>query len=392
MSPAAADALPRRVPGEMYAIAGLAGCAIGLFGVLVAALLARAGWSEVEVGRNGSLFFLCVALAAPLAGALMRRSDGRAVLAAGLALAAASAIAFPLLPGDATWTLLRAILGLGVGLYMVAGQTALTALAPEGRRATASGLQALAFGVGVGVGPLIGAAIEPLSPALAFGAGAFALLAGQCLVLRLPPLRVPAHAPADPGLWRRVLLPLHAVFAYGSAEATLVSLFPVFMLRAGHDLAGTSTALAAFVAGSLLSVLPVTRAADRWGAPRAIGACAALGAVASATLTALPPHTSAWSVAIVSGVAGAAVGPLFPLALGALGASLHGERRAAGTAWFTMAFSLGSLCAPWLAGLAMRHWGAEHVFSLTTLLLASLLLHLLWRSLRAPLARGWWAV
>lgn len=391
MNAAAFDAAPRRVPTELYAIAGLAGCAIGLFGVLVAALLARAGWSEVQVGRNGSLFFLCVALAAPLAGALMRRRDGRAVLGAGLALAAASAVAFPLLPGDATWTLLRASLGLGVGLYMVAGQTALAALAPQGRRGTASGLQALAFGLGVGVGPLVGAVIAPLSPALAFGAGALALLAGECLVLRLPPLRAAVAAPAGPGSWRRVGLPLHAVFAYGTAEATLVTLFPVFMLHRGHDLAGTGMAFGVFVAGSLLSVLPVTRAADRRGAVPAIAGCAALGMAACIALTALPADTAAWAVALVSGVAGAAVGPLFPLALSALAAALPADRQAGGSALFTMAFSAGSLCAPWLAGLAMRQWGEAHVFSLTTLLLASLMLHLLWRSARRPLARGWWA-
>jgi MFS family permease len=275
---------------------------------------------------------------------------------------------------------------------MVAGQTALTALAPEGRRATASGLQALAFGAGIGVGPLVGAALDPFSPVLAFGAGAFALVAGLCLVLRLRPLRVAAGAVADPGLWRRVLLPLHAVFAYGTAEATLVSLFPVFMLRGGHDLGETSVALAAFVAGSLASVLPVTRAADRWGGLRAIGACAALGAAACIGLAAWPLNAAPWSVALISGVAGAAIGPLFPLALSAVGATLPGEKRAAGSALFTMAFSLGSLCAPWLAGLAMQRWGPAHVFSLTTVLLASLLLHLLLARARKPLASGWWAV
>ncbi len=203
---------------------------------------------------------------------------------------------------------------------------------------------------------------------------------------------MPVAAPADPGLWRRVLLPLHAVFAYGTAEATLVSLFPVFMLRQGHDLGATSMALAAFVVGSLLSVLPVTRAGDRWGALRAIAGCAALGVAACVALTALPSDTSAIVVALVSAIAGAAIGPLFPLALGALGASLPSAACAAGSALFTVAFSLGSLCAPWLAGLAMQRWGAAHVFSLTTVLLASLLLHLLLARVRSPLARGWWAV
>lgn len=371
------------VPAGLYGLAGLAGGAIGLFGTLVAALLAAAGWPEAAVGSNGSVFFLFVMLAGPLGGLMMRRAGVRAALAAGLALTAASALAFALAHGATPWTVLRAAMGLGVGLYMVGGQAALGLLAAPGRRGAASGMQALAFGVGMGLGPLLGAALYPLSPLLAFGAGALLLVLAQGLVLRLPAMRLPPAGPGTvPASWRRVTLPLHAVLAYGAAEATLMTLFPVFMLGRGHGMAAMGAAFAAFVAGSLASVVPVTRAADRHGVPAVMAACAALGVAACVGIDGLPPQAPPWLLGGLAALAGAAVGPLFPLALAALGALLPPERLSHGTAWFTTAFSVGSLGAPWLAGLAMQHWGAAHLFTLTALLLAALLLRLvaaLWR-------------
>lgn len=368
----------------LYGVAGLAGCAIGLFGTLTSTLLADAGWSEVEVGQNGSVFFLCMMAAAPPAAAALRRWGLRETLAAGLLLAAASALCFPLAHGPQAWTALRALLGLGVGGYMIAGQTALATLAGAGRRAAASGLQALAFGLGVGLGPLLGAALYPHSPVAAFGAGAAAMLLGQGLVWRLPARPPAPSAPADFGLWRRVSLPLHAVFAYGAAEATLVSLFPVFMRSRGYEIGEMGVAFGAFVAGSLVSVVPVTRAAGRWGMRRAMGGCAAGGVAACVALGLLPAAAPGWLVGSVSAAAGAAVGPLFALALAAIGDALPAERLPGGTALFTVAFGLGSLGAPWLSGLAMQAWGDAHLFTLTAALLAVLLLRLALDLQRAP--------
>jgi hypothetical protein len=44
-----------------------------------------------------------------------------------------------------------------------------------------------------------------------------------------------------------------------------------------------------------------------------------------------------------------------------------------------LAFSFGSLVAPWLSALIMRELGSVHVFTLSAVLFLSLLLRLLWR-------------
>jgi MFS family permease len=374
----APHARPQALPAlnALYGLSGMAGFGLGLFGTLIAALLHDAGWREVEVGRNASLFFLCVIVAAPLAGKLVRWRSARFVLGLGLGLTALSALLFPLTEGDAAWTGLRAMMGLGQGLYMVAGQTLLNSLVDDTRRGAANGVHALAFGLGVGAGPLAGAALYAVSPMVAFGCGAALLALSQVAVWAVLPACAGDQAMPDFKLWRRVSLPLHAILTYGVAESTLMGLFPIFMLAQGHSVGDMSLAFAAFVLGSLLATLPVTQGGDRIGHARMLGVCAAVGLGACLAMVALPPHSPPWMLGVISCAMGAALGPVYPLALALMGRTLAREQLAGGSALFTVAFSVGSLCAPWLASLAMRRWGDAHLFSLTAALLILLLLRL----------------
>ncbi len=178
--------------------------------------------------------------------------------------------------------------------------------------------------------------------------------------------------------WRRELVvlyavPLHAVFAYGIAESILMSLFPVVMVDRGHTVAQMSLAFSVFVLGGLVSTVPVTRLADRYGQERALAGCAAVGAVGSLVMT----WSGAVSVTLIaSALTGAALGPVFALALAIVGRRLPAEQLPAGSAIFTVAFSVGSMVAPFLAAVIMRKWGGDHLFTLSSALFASLLIRI----------------
>jgi MFS family permease len=220
-------------------------------------------------------------------------------------------------------------------------------------------------------------AIEPVA---AFALGAALLLIGVPAVLKeLPPAQAEIHAPRL-ALAGRLSLPLHSVFAYGVAEATLVSLFPVYLLQRGYSVGELSVAFSAFVAGGLLSTLPVTHLADRWRREPVLLGCALVGVLATLGLV----HFSSveWITACAV-LAGASLGPVFALSLALVGATLSREELPAGSALFTAAFSLGSMVAPLLTGLLMARLGAEHVFSLTAFLFLGLLLRLMNR-MRLP--------
>ena len=358
----------------LYGVAALAGAAIGLFSPLVATLMSRQGASEVLIGANSTVFFLCVMLAAPLAGRLVRLRSARFALMLGLLLTACVAMAFPWFSSVPLWFALRAVMGIGVGLYMISGQTALNHHADERQRALVSGMYALAFGIGMGAGPVLGAALFEVSPSLAFAAGSLILLMGIPMVWSGLPTQSTRLEPARTGLLARLSIPLHAVFAYGVTEATLMSLYPILLLQRGYSVMMMSLAFSAFVLGALVSTVPLSHLADRIGRERVLLACAGVGIAATTGLVlTLHPLLST----LLSLLVGASLGPVFAIALALVGERLTREELPGGSALFTTAFSLGAMLAPLLSALIMRELGAVHIFSLGIVLFVSLLLRLL---------------
>lgn len=358
----------------LYAVSGLAGLAVGLYNPLIAVLMKQGGYTETAIGATSSLFFLCVILAAPGAGHLARRVSMRLTLAAGLLLSGAISFLFPFATSLLEWSLLRGALGIGIGLYLIGGQSAVNAFASDDHRSVVSGLHALAFGLGMGIGPLLGAGLFAVSTLLAFLVCGLVMWLAAAVVLRGLPVEVARpHAPLQWAQVRAMSLSLHAVFAYGVAEATLMGLFPVFMLDRGHSMATMSLAFSAFVIGGIASTLPLTRLADRIGPERVLGLCAFTGVIGSMAMVWTPVS---WIALLSAALTGASLGPVFALALAIVGRLLPREDLPSGSAWFTAAFGVGSMFAPWLAALIMREFGSIHIFTLSTLLFASLLLRL----------------
>jgi len=361
----------------LYSVSFLAGAAMGLFNPLISMLMAQHHASDVLIGANSTLFFLFVMLAAPCAAYVLRQVGARAAMVCGLLVTSVSAAQIPLYDNLIAWFVLRAVMGFGVGLYMISGQTALNQLVDENRRALLNGIYALAFGLGLGVGPLVGGVLYGLSPVLAFGVGAGLMLLGLPGVLSFLPLLRSATPRIQPALLRTLSLPLHGVFAYSVAEATLMSLYPVFLLHQGYSVGQIGIAFSVFVAGSILSTLPLTHLADRLGCERVLLGCALAGVVSTSVLV-LAKQIEV--VIILSFVAGASLGPVFAISLALLAQLLSKDQLAAGTALFTTTFSLGSMIAPMSVALMMRYFGSEHIFSLAMLLFALLLLRLVGKS------------
>jgi MFS family permease len=93
---------------------------------------------------------------------------------------------------------------------------------------------------------------------------------------------------------------------------------------------------------------------------------------------ALMAFHSDWRIFIATGaIVGALAGSLYPIGLAILGGAVNKERLGAATSLFSLAFGVGSLIGPSLAGLAMTHLGNRWLFYLASMLTAAFVLELL---------------
>ncbi len=365
----------------LYFLSLLCGVAVGLFNPLVSVFLEERGLGSSTIGANASLFFVCIALAAPLVARALRTLGIRRTLCLGFLVTGSAAFLFPAVEGVAAWFAVRAVMGLGTAFYMIGGQTAVNRFAGNANRAVVNGIYGLAFAVGLASGPLLGPSLYAVSPQLAFSVGGCVVLLGIVVTGAGLPSDRAAVTRARRGLVGRLSLPLHAVLAYGFAEATLLAVYPVFLLRRELSPEQCGLALSAFVVGGMLSTLPVTHLGDRFGHRCLLSHCAAVGSVAAFALMV----TEGFGPGLVwSFVAGASLGPVFALALSLVGESLPAEDLGAGAALFTAAFSVGSTLGPWLSAMAMEALDDAHLFTLTIALFVALFLRISAQALRRP--------
>ena len=111
--------------------------------------------------------------------------------------------------------------------------------------------------------------------------------------------------------------------------------------------------ITAVIVGTIVSQVPIGRAADRFGKRKTLLVCTVMLAGVFAAMS----FHSDWRWFLASGVlAGALAGSLYPIALALIGQIVRKERLGAATSTFSLAFGIGSLIGPTASGLAMTHF------------------------------------
>jgi len=345
----------------LYVIAFLSGISIGLFNPFISTLMAQNQVDDIWIGANSTEYFLAMALGTPVVAKILQPIGLRRTMMLGLALMGLSAPLFPLTTQLPLWFVIRAVMGFACCLYLVGGQTALNHFCHESNRAIVNGLHAMAFSFGFGIGPVIGSALYHLSPKLTFSLGSILVLSGIVVVWIGLPERLVVFQPSRTGIFKRLTLPLQGAFAFGFAESTLVSLYPVYLLRQHYSVEQIGYTFSVFVVGGLLATVPVTHLADRFGRLKIlfICACIVVFSMLSLSLTDNPIATQ-----IFAFIAGASISPVFPLTLTLIGEKLSRDELSSGSALFTAVYSSGCTAGPILSSIPLRFFGKHYIFSL----------------------------
>lgn len=344
---------------------------VGLVAPLIAIVLSEHGENSFMVGLTGTAMFAAFTLASFPIGAATDRFGPKRILVWGLVVYGASIFLFALITVTWLFFVVRAIEGVGGAAISVAAETMVSKLSGPNERTRRMSHYALSVGIGWAVGPIAGTLLYKVRPEVPFVVCcALSLVAAICAsaLIRDPG----SNSHHVEGLFsvfsRRLIVPVSAGALYGFLMSSLVTLFPLY-LRLQPGLNVTEVAMGAIItaviAGTIVSQVPIGRAADRFGKRRTLLVATTL---LSVVFTLMAFHSD-WRTFISTGaIVGALAGSLYPIGLAILGGAVNRERLGAATSLFSLAFGVGSLIGPSMAGLAMVHLGNRWLFYLPSML------------------------
>ncbi|WP_075181304.1 MFS transporter [Pantoea sp. 1.19] len=328
------------------------GLTYGLSAPLIALRLSAVGYSEAAIGINAAMHALGVLLIAPALPMLARRLAAKTLMLTALLSLVVLFLLFPLLPLW-SWFLLRLLVGMASEVILVVAETWLNHQAVDAQRARTMAAYTAMLSLGFALGPLLIGLLGSGGAAAFLSAAALALLAAASLLsVRLSPLPAGRETRRSLVHWLRLIpLALGATLLNAALESAGMNLLAIYAISLGWSEAAATQLIAVLLLGAIVLQLPIGWLADRL--PRrplmtGLALISTLGAVAWPLVLAHP--VLAWSVLFLWG--GVFVG-IYTLIITLVGERFQGATLAGVYAMLSVAWGLGALIGPALAGWAM---------------------------------------
>jgi MFS family permease len=357
----------------LYLVAFLSGISLGLFNPFVSTLMKEKGYDNIVIGANSTLYFFVIAAGTPIVASILRQIGLRKTMMLGFLLMGITAPLFAFTTQLSLWFIIRGVMGLACCLYLISGQTAINYFCNDQNRAMVNGLDALAFSLGFGIGPIMGAVAYNLSPKITFLLGSGLILSGIVVVFFGLPEKTVKFQKPNFSIIQKLKLPLQGAFAYGFSVATLVSLYPLFLLEQNYGIERMGLIFGLFILGGLISTVPITHLADKMGTVKVLVGSVIIVIVSVFGLSLIENPMITPFLAFVSGVG---MSPIFPLSLALIGSTVTLNELSSGSAVFTSIYSAGCTAGPILSAIVMTMMGTRYIFSLMLVIFILFLLSL----------------
>ncbi len=324
------------------------------------------GVSTASAASVVSAFALLRVLGALPAGRLVDRFGERRVMAAGIAVVAASSILAGISGSFTELIVLRGIGGLGSAMFSVSAQTLLLMSVPAGQRGRASGLFSGGFLVGSISGPAIGGLLAAWSlraPFFVYGGMLVVPAVIAAVVLRDPPRREPRNGRRGASPFAGIGRALRSRAFRAAASANLADGFaavgvrsaivPLFVRDSLHRSAvWTGIGFLVVAVLNAAALFPAGWAADRLGRRPVIVAGCSVSAAGLVMLAVLP---GLWGYLAALAVLGLGSGLLDVAPAAMIGDLLAGQGGQGGqegtvVASYQMAGDAGTVAGPVTAG------------------------------------------
>lgn len=341
----------------LIVMVAIAGFSQGMLLPVLAIMLDKIGVPPSLNGLNAAALYIGILLASPFIEKPVRRYGYKPIIVAGLVIVMGSVILFPFWQVFWFWFILRIIVGIGDNMLHFATQVWITSTSPEAKRGRNIALYGLAFGLGFGIGPLMTRLLS-VNEFLPFIIATCASLLAWLFLISLknewPDNEF--ETAAGLGTWAKykevIRLSWFALlpgFGYGFLEASLHGNFPVYAIRSGIMIEWVSILLPAFVAGSLLTQLPLGMLGDRIGRRKLLLYITFLGFVSF--LGAIFVEFSMTLLLLSFIMTGAIIGSLFSLGITYMADLLPKGLLPTGNVMAGVFFAVGSICGPLVGGL-----------------------------------------
>lgn len=336
------------------------------------------------IGLFGASSWLGLLLTTPFATRIVQWLGQRRALLVSLAIPLATAFGITQTSSILMWALFSFLGGAAMSIRWIVAEACIAELAPANRRGRMVSLYQALLGLAFILGPSLLAWINPANPIAPWIAMIFLAL-GLILTLAIPKLKLTDHSADQAGFKGLVQAVVNnpaivvAGFVGGMFELGITSLLPIYGLAIGFDASSAALLIAASGVGSMLVMLPLGEAADRFDAHKISLVCVAmilLTSIAALLVIRYPPLI--WSLAFVWGASG---GALYTVGMITLGRTTRGSALISATAMLVLSYTSGGLLGPIIAGYSIElslQWG----IALTTATIALLGLGFITRTTR----------
>lgn len=378
------------VPDKRWMALVAAIATASIFGIILSGIapllslnLERLGVDSAWIGLMGATPSIAMISISAFIPSIVRRLGAAPSVYVGSGLALVMLLLFPVITFVPAWFLLRFVMGLGIGFTLVVSETWIIALAPPEKRGSVMGVYVSLLSVGIAAGPLL------ISVTGSEGAWPFIAIAALVLLAILPVSL--ASRGGAPTLHDDVVMPLRGAFRHapvvmvallllGAIWLAILALLSVYGMRSGLGEDQALFLLTAYVIGNVASQIFIGRLLDRWSASFVLAGCG-LAQVLGALAMPLVVHEAGlvWLILLIWG--GTLAG-IYTTALTMLGRVFETGQLSAANAAASVAFEIGAISGPLLAGFGMGLWNPHGMLVVIGMAGAGLI----WVALR-PIAR-----
>jgi MFS family permease len=335
------------------------GFAFGMSYPLLSLILESRGVASDMIGINSAMMPIGILLFSSVIPVVAKRFGARKVAITAALVTAMVILSYKVFDTLAAWFVIRLVQGMAISTLFVLSESWIVGSAGDQNRGKIVAIYASVLSGSFGAGPLLISfiGIEGWTP-FVIGAVVVAFGAIPFLFIRddthddpeeTPPSGIFGFAPKAPIL-------LAAVGTFAVFDAATLSLFPIYGIQNGLDLATSANILTALILGNVLLQFPIGWLSDKFPHRFVLAGCALTTAITLMLLPVLVDSVFKWPLLVLMGTTGYGV---YTVSLVSLGNRFSGIELVNGSASFAIVWGFGALIGSVTGGWAMLGFGVH---------------------------------